>query len=63
MMDSVLKAAFGTDQACRCERHMTDKIAEHTERKIDEMNAATRRLNELQPAANLTEAMRQVLGD
>lgn len=69
MISTVLKTAFGTDQHCRMDghsldtHHTTEVLAEHTEKKIDRMNAATERLARLDPARNLTEAMRQITGD
>lgn len=43
--------------------HVTDALAHHAEKKIDRMNAATRRLAKLDPAANLSEAMGQIVGE
>lgn len=42
------------------DRHVTDLLAEHTERKIENMSEATERLSRLSPAPNLTEALRQI---
>lgn len=40
--------------------HVTNVLAEHTERKIEHMSEATERLSRLSPAPNLTEALRQI---
>lgn len=41
--------------------HITEVLATRAEHKIDHLNEATKRLSELSPAANLTEAIEQLL--
>jgi hypothetical protein len=69
LMRAVFRTVWGTDAECQMgivrvdDSHITQRLAEHADKKIDEMNAATERLARLQPAANLEEAMRQLTGE
>lgn len=72
-MKIVFATAFGTDERMKRERDMqmpekpksssspTEVIARAAESKIDRMNAATARLSRLAPAANLAEAIDQIV--
>lgn len=73
---AILKTAFGTDTEAVLngveidmgrkpetedgDGKLTEKKAAEAEASIHEMKAATRRLAELKPAANLTEALQQI---
>lgn len=41
--------------------HITEALASHAEQKIERMNAATERLSRVNPAANLSEALQQLI--
>lgn len=69
---AVFKALWGTDAQCQNEAaamqkgskkdgHITEALASHAEQKIERMNAATERLSRVNPAANLSEALQQLI--